>query len=284
MSLLLGFIGLIALAGGTVLAILAWNNLRAASQLGRPLSRIGKLKPGFRKVRGTIAAADVTLRSPVANKECVYYRLRVYEEKKQWSSPNVSWIPGGSLTFFALGGFGGVFVYRFLEAMEGKADYSWRPLIDDDDWVPLMIEDDTGRVEVDLDGAAVITKDKSRIIADMDHHLPTKLDDLLVEEYELDTVDDRGKFRALHLIEDVLPVGAKATVLGSVEPEEDGALCFQKIGNPLLVSEGDFSKQAQKSRSLAMGYCLGAGFTLAVALFCLVVALVIVVMAIKGKS
>jgi hypothetical protein len=266
MTFFLGFLSLILIAVGIALGLLAWRNLRTASRLGRPLSRIAKLQPGCRKVRGKVAASDAPLRSPASNKECVYYRLRVYQEKKHWTGVDV---PGGPVTSFALGGVLGLLIFKFLKAQEDNVDYSWHTLLDEDDCVPLTIEDDSGLVEVDPDGAEIVTKQKGRIVCDRDHPVPSKLADLLLEEYDLDTVDDRGNFRTLHIMEEALLVGATVTVVGPVEPVEKGAFCFQRTASPLLVSEGAVGKQAQDARKRAIGLCVGAGLTLAVGLICL---------------
>lgn len=73
--------------------------------------------------------------------------------------------------------------------------------------------------------------------------------------------------------------GAKVTVVGAVEPLEDGSLCFQKQGDPLVVSKRDVKKEGQSARSRALGFTIGAGAALGVGLSCLLVAFVLVVRA-----
>ena len=276
LAFFLGLLGFLLLAGGVVLGLFAWRNLRAASLLGRPLSHIGKLRPGLRRVRGRVVPLDDVLHSPVTNKECVYYRLRVYEERKSWKSGSVF---SGPVVAGAAFGVLGVLIHTAMEAREDEAVHSWHPLFDEAVDVPFLIEDDTGSVEVELKRADVIVKEKSRIASDMNRSPPARLREMLQEEYGIPIVDERGRFRTLHFVEEALLVGAKVTVLGTVEPVENGELCFQKRGDLFLVSERDVGKAGRSARSRAIGFASGAGGALAVALLLLFTAFVLAVRA-----
>jgi hypothetical protein len=60
---------------------------------------------------------------------------------------------------------------------------SCQTLVDDASSILLTVEDDTGTVEVDLRGATVIAKQKSRISSGLGGGIPVKLADLLRKEY-----------------------------------------------------------------------------------------------------
>jgi hypothetical protein len=262
---LLGFFGLVSLAGGLVLAYYAWRNFQASSLVSRPLSRVAKLRPGRRKVRGQIAPIGKPLLSPVTNKPCVYYRLRVYEEKKTWKSKPDPGIVGA----FVVGGAVGAILYNATAStgrLGDNATYSWHPILDDDVSIPLVVEDETGAVEVDLRGATIIPKEKARIMSDMLHPAPASLTDLLLDEYEIHQVDRAGRARTLHYVEEALLVGAKVTVVGAVDTLKNGDVGFRRKDDTLLVSERDLSKEGRAARGRAMGFSAGAGAALAVGL------------------
>ena len=290
--LFLGFIGLLLLAGGAVLGLLAWHNLRTSSLLGRPLSRIGKLRPGYRKVRGKAVPLGKALRSPVADKECVYYRLRVYEDQTTYKgilylpggqtvSMSPPRLPGGIFTCIFFFGQLGALMYRAHEAAgsDARAVHSSRLLLDEVYDVPLAIKDGTGCVEVDLRGASVSAKEKGRIVSNEIHPLPSKLADHLRKEFDIHAVDDRGRFKTLNIVEETLLTGAKVTVVGAVEPLEDGALCFQKQGGPLVVSERNVAKEGRSAHGRAIGFALGAGAAVGVGLGCFLGAFVLILRA-----
>lgn len=115
----LGFFGLLLLAGTVILGLYAQRNMRSASLLQRPLCRVDELRPGCRKIRGKIAAIGKSLRSPVANRECVYYRLRVYEERSTFKE--MPELPGGVFTALLTGGLLGARLYQVYEIDAGKS-------------------------------------------------------------------------------------------------------------------------------------------------------------------
>lgn len=274
---LLGFFALLLLAGGVVLGVWAWRNLQSASQLQHPLSRIGKLQPGFRKIRGKIAAMGRPLQSPLGNRECVYYRLRVYEERR--SAKGEMELPGGIIAAYLLFGWTGALLYRSHEvgANESRTTYSQHLLVDEQDEIPLVIEDDTGCVEVDLRGAKVFTKEKTRIASGDDRPPPSHLGEMLAEDYGIPTVDRRGFFKSLHFLEEVLPLGAKVTVVGPIEELRSGDLCFQAKDGPLVVSEQDVVKEGKSARNRGIGLSIGAAAALGGGLGCLLGTLLLLV-------
>lgn len=265
----LGFFALLLLAAGAVLGWCVWRHKQRLALLECPRSRVAELRPGFRKIRGKIAPVDNLLRSLVSNKDCVYFRLHVYEDKRKVTGGGLE-LPGGAITAAFLFGWIGALIYRVQEiGADTRTTYSRHSLLDADDEVPVVVEDETGCVEVDLRGATILAKEKARVVSDDNHPPPTHLEKLLREEYDFDTVDRRGFFKRLHFIEEWLPVGAKVTVLGSVEQRKSGALCFWKDDFPLLVSDGGLAKEIDTARSRALGYTIGSIGTLAVGLGCL---------------
>jgi hypothetical protein len=274
---ILGFNGLLLTVGGVALGVYAWRNMDRASQLKCPLSRIGKLKPGYRKIRGKVAALGEPLLSPVSKKECVYCRLRVVEDKTTYHGrPD---LPGGGLSAFFLFGIIGMFLYRVYDVgvSDTSASHSRRFLLDEEFDVLPIVEDDTGGVEVDLHRATVFAKEKVRIVSDDNHPPPSQPEKLLREEYDIDTVDDRGNFRRLNFIEEVLLVGTKVTVAGPVEELKSGDLRFQKRDDPVLVIEAGVEKEIQAARSRAIGCIIGSSCAIGVGLCCLLGAFFLIV-------
>jgi hypothetical protein len=256
---LLGLTGFLALAAAVALGVMAWHNYSGLPKYAQKLSRIGKLRPGYRRVRGKVVPIGECLRSPVTNRECVYYRYNVYEDKTTYSSNPE--LPGGTVAAFALGGAVGAVLYSVYDtayAGQTRTSHSWRELLEDEDSSPMVVEDETGCVEVKLRGATMDVKEAARLACDTNHPPPQKLADWVTEEFGLHIVDDRGWMRNLHFVEQVLLAGAKITVVGNVETQKNGDLCFQSRGKELLVTERVLSKSGQQARSRALGYLLGA--------------------------
>ncbi len=276
-ALLFFFFAVISVLCGIVLAGVGWYSHRRAAWLTRPLSRIGKLRPGPRKVRGKIAACEDVLYSPLTNQKCVYYRLRVYEEGKKWRSTNA--LSGGLLTPQA---FNGIFFFfsfedsfaSFQDSANERAVYSRHIVLNEVGSVPFCIEDDTGSVEVDVRGATVSPKTRTGRTTSM--HAPllalSHLIERLSQEHGIEVVDERGQFKTLHFVEEVLLIGADATVLGSVESRKGRALCFHADNEKLLVAEGNLAKQGQAARNWAIGSAVGCAIAFIVGVACLCLA------------
>jgi hypothetical protein len=266
-SLLLGFLGLVTLAGGAFLALIAWRSYQYASVCNSPLSRIAKLMPGFRKVRGTVAPLSEPLVSPLSNKPCVYYRFNVIEYRTTYHNPNVFGEPSDSW-------LGALFSRRaslMSDALYGSTQgakelRSTHTLVDETDSVLLVLEDDTGWVEADLRGASVSTKEKSRFISNIHNMAPAKLSDMLLEEYGIDALDDRGNPKYSQFIEEMIPVGAQFTIAGPVEPLKSGTLRFRQKSGTMVVSDGNLAKQGQKVNTQVYRYLAGASLSLTLGL------------------
>jgi hypothetical protein len=269
MLVLFGILGLVLLLVGLLLAWLGILAAKRAYLLDAPLVRAADLQPGFCRVRGRVVAVDEPMRSPVTDRPCVYYRLRVLEEKRKWKKNlSVGRTPVGQIVAMYLGGFLGGMMYRAMtddETGSSKGRHQLLPVLDAADSIPLVIEDASGRVPVDLRDAEVIAKEKSRIVCDFQHPAPDRLRDLLRKKYRLHTVDDNGKLKTMNFTEDLLPEGVKVTVIGTVEAGPDGAPCFRAASDGLLVSERDVGKQAKSARKAAFGFAVAAGGTLLLA-------------------
>lgn len=280
-ALLFLSIALLCVVCAIVLGGVGWYSHRKAAWLTRPLTRIGKLRPGSRKIRGKIAACTNVLHSPMTNRECVYYRLRVYEQGKKSRPIDVLRNAMHSPTAF----HGGFFVYRFGDSFASGQDptnersvYSWHVAVDEVESVPFCIEDDTGLVEVDVRGATVSPKTRARMATSM--HEPvlalSPLMERLRQEHGFEAVDERGQFKTLRFEEEVLLLEADATVLGSVALRESRGLCFHANDEEaLLVVEGNVAKQGRAARNYAIGFAIGCGIAFLVAVACLCLSFVV---------
>jgi hypothetical protein len=276
MAFFLGVVSLVLAAGAAVLGYFAARQYLRASRLGRLPARVGKLQPSpCKKVRGKVVAVGAPLRSPLTNRPCVYYRLRIDEERRKWKTTRTA-PSGGVVAAGILGGAVGALLYSTLATQDDegttKVIHSWHTVLNEVDSSRLVVEDATGKVEVDLEDAEVITKDHSRVLTDLNHPAPSQLTDLLRKRYRVHTVDEAGRVKTMQLVEDILLEGAKVTVVGPVTSAPDGALCFQNEGGPLLVSERDVAREGQEARNWAIGLAAGAGGCLLLAVVLLAAA------------
>jgi hypothetical protein len=257
MAVVFGVVGSLLAVAGAALAVFAVRSYRRASRLGTAASRTGKLKRGFRKVRGRVAPAGGPLRGPMTGQECVHYRLRVDEEKREWKRSGGLSTPSSGAMLAGLfgGGLGRLFYTTYGgdrdEGGPSKVIHSWDNVLDDAGGVRLLVEDATGAVEVDLQGADVVTKARTLVHADLLRPLDPTLQDLLRKRYRIHTVDERGRVKSMRLTEEILKQGAKVTVLGAVESDPDGGLSFRRGGpnGRLLVTELDVEKGARSDRA-----------------------------------
>jgi hypothetical protein len=262
MLVLFGLMGLALLIVGLVLAFLAIQASKRAHLLDAPLMRAADLKPGLCKLRGRLVAVAKPAQSPVSDRPCVYYRLRIQEERRKWQTTRLA----GEPSIRTPGGLGPPLrAWAELDS-EGstKVLSSWITVLDEADSVPLVVEDNSARVPLDLRRAEVVAKAKSRIASDFQRAAPDHLRELLWKKYRLHTVDEAGRLKTMRFAEDMVPDGAEVTVVGTVEEGPDGTLGFQ-AGSGLLVSELDVGKQFQSARQWAFGYAVAAGGTLLVA-------------------
>lgn len=266
MTIALGISGAFLALVAVFLWLLAVRDFRRASLLGTPLQRMSRVEPGRCKVRGQVVALEKALRSPVTEQPCVYYRLRVDQERRQWKSTGGAPAVSGAFLAGFLGGALGGLLYGLArgqaeEGEDSKVITSWVRILNEAESVRMAVEDEHGVViEVDLEDAEVISKGRSSLTADYHQPAPAHLNSLLYKQYDIDTIDDQGKNKTMRFLEDMLPPGAKVTVIGTVEEEDDGDLCFVASEGPLLATEREVIKMGRTARKWAVGYTLaGAG-------------------------
>jgi hypothetical protein len=263
MSIVLAAFAVILLPAAGLLGYFAFRQYQRGSRLGRPAAHVGKLKPSpCKKVRGKVVAVGPGLKSPLGQKPCVYYRLRIDEERRKWKTTNTG-PRGGAVAAFMIGGALGGLLYGAMARQAGdegitKVIYSWDNVLDETEGDLLVVDDGSGKVEVDLIGAEVVAKDLSRVQADLNHPAPTQLADVVRKRYKIHTVDEAGRVKTMRFVEETLPVGAKVTVVGPVTEGENGALRFQNQGGALLVSERDVGKVGKEAGQWAVGLAAGA--------------------------
>jgi hypothetical protein len=279
LAIVLGVVGLILVAAAALLGYVAVRLFRRASRLGIRPAHAAKLKPGpCKKVRGKVVAVGAPLRSPLTNQACVYYRLSIDEERRKWKTRRAA-PSGGAVAAGILGGAVGALLYGALAAQqdEGTTEviHSWDNVLDDVECTRLVVEDATGRVEVDLRDAEVVTKDSSRVHADLNKPAPHQLGDFVRKRYKVHTVDEGGRVKTMRFVEKALKEGAKVTVVGPVAAGPDGGLRFQNKGGALLVSERDVGKEGRFARNWAVGLAAAAGACLLLAAGAVVAAVVL---------
>src|SRR5262249_30482282 len=105
----------IAFLEGLIIYKGVWNTRRASLIQRLPLSRIGELEePGLVKVMGRAVALEGTFRSPLADRDCLYFQFKVQEKRQRSAGPH---------------GGGGSY---------------WKTVIDDAQSLPCALDDGTG--------------------------------------------------------------------------------------------------------------------------------------------
>jgi hypothetical protein len=258
-----------------VLGVVGERNLRRAARLGVSPSRAAKLQPGFRKVKGRIQGGGKPLRSPVTNKPCVYFKFRVDQEQKKWRRRGGTAGAGGWWIYMGypfMFGFAGVWALRYMayvastrtsQLESSTAVWSWEKVLEDAHGLNLRVEDETGEVDVDMEGAEVVVKDKALFRSSDRQAPPHHLQEVLHDLYDVWTVNDRGLFKNMNFYEEVLTEGSRVTVVGPVAAREDGTLCFDAGAGPLLVSDGDVGRLARSARMFGVWLSAAAAGSLA---------------------
>jgi hypothetical protein len=262
MAVLFTLLVLLCLVAAGVLGLLAWLKVRRASLLGGPLGKVADLQLGVRKVRGRLVSREPPLVSPVTTRPCVYYRLRVDQER----SLETPMIRRG--------------VVRRRGQILRREDYTrtvqyWQNILDTARSTPLLLDDGTGAVAIDLRGAEVIVKTRSRLLADALRPAPPHLHDVLLQRFRIWTVDKTGRGKTLSFQEDLIEEGAKVTVVGPVVEQRDGTLRFDTGAGPLVVSEAGLERESAEARRWAIGLTVGAGASVALGCVCLILAVLV---------
>lgn len=161
--------------------------------LKTPLSKICDLEPGLASIQGRVKPIDSVLESPMSGANCVYYHFTVVETK-----------------------------------VSGE-DSSSKTLVDDREYAPFQISDDTGEVNVDLESATLQLNSTSASSKQRDlYNLMPQL---------------RGKWghpttgTELRYNETIIRVGADLYVLGMVSSKPNCLPQFEKRQGPYVISD-----------------------------------------------
>jgi hypothetical protein len=224
---------LVALVGGAIAAIPIYFAVRfhrrGSAVAGMQVTSVDKLKPGPAKIKARVRAREELLVSPMGRHPCVYYRFQV-RELRQTGGPH-----GG-----------------------GQA---WHTVVDDSRSIDLILEDDSGKAQIDLRDAEVVLKTGKTVNSGTFDDPPESLRQLLQRRYGRST---KGLLfnKRMSYIETILPDEAKVVVVGEVEPDRDGTPVFRKGDVPLLVGDREDNQLRTPYRRKAIYCWVGAGVVL----------------------
>jgi hypothetical protein len=205
----------------------AVRNTRRAHLLTRlPWSRLDDLQPGLVKVEGQAAATRDILRSPLADRACVYFHFLVQEKRQRGGAP-----PHG----------GGAF---------------WKTVIDDAQSVPCVIENGAGSAFCRLESAELVlhidNEERSGFLNDARPELQL----MLQEQYIYSTVGLIFN-RTLYYRESRIEAGDALVVLGTAWQRPDNAWELVRGAGPLIVSNQGLATVRASYRNAAIGWwCL----------------------------
>ena len=226
MGPLLPVIGLLVALVESFLIYKATRNTRRAQLLKNlPLSRIGELQAGLVKVQGQAVAPRGTLRSPLADRECVYFHFQVQEKRRRHAFPH-----GGSAY--------------------------WRTVVNDAQSAPCALDDGTGSAVFHMKSAElVLNLDEEERSGFLDTARP-ELEETLQEQYGYSSVGLIFN-RTLYYSETRIEEGDELLVLGTArQTADDGWELVQAYG-PLLVSNLGLADLRASFRNAAIGWwCL----------------------------
>jgi len=211
---------------------------KAARMRKTPTTRVRDLTPGFRELKGKVAASGELLRSPLTKSRCVFFELKVEEERTSRSG--------------------------------GSSSTNWHTVVEDRQTAGLMLDDGTGQCPVDIADAELMfepdTQRKSGILNDA----PPEVETTLQERYGISS--EGALFnKSMRYTETVLKPGEMLYVLGTAVPRGNG-LTMEKAGDLFIIGDrtegviaGKFSSAALAKMVLSVvlallgGMCLIAG-------------------------
>ena len=220
---------------GLLVALLeAWpvykaiKNTRRARLLARvPWSKTGQLQPGLVKVRGRALAVGGTLRSPLSERECVYYHFQVQEEH---------------------GNVGG--------AQSGRYWY-WKTVLNDAQAVPYAVDDGTGSATVRMKSAELVLRPDAIEWPGSRNGTRPELKAMLKKRYGFSTVVWLFFERTLKYRETRIHEGDILLVLGTAREVSGGGWELVRGRAPLLVSDKGLAVLLASYRSAAFSWwCL----------------------------
>jgi hypothetical protein len=216
-------LGLAALGvvGGVVLLFRGFGGYRSAIRVGdTATSRISSLAAGELRLTGTIEPAEVTLTSPLQDRECVWYRSRVDagEDRPVFQEER-------AIGFRVRDASGTIRVFPRGARIDGPIRLDDRDSITGER--PVSVSLRTGPA-YDLPDASL---DREAAIAAL----------LTVRQPEPDPLDDvpGGRERGRRYVEARLEAGDEVTIVGTAQPfghlaDPDGADRMDRVGDPLL--------------------------------------------------
>ena len=181
-----------------------------------PVKDLGSVGPMLVEVVGTAVAAGPTLTSPIGGQPCVWFRSTVHELYRE----------------------------RVGTGQNARTQNKERLVSDDTSPNPIVIDDGTGTVTVDLDGC-----DVDRPVLALDRRIDD--DDSLGEELLKGLLNPRGDDAyGYRQREHIIAAGQRLFAIGVVTVGTDGPRLTKPTekGQPFLVSTRD---EAQLQRSAA---------------------------------
>jgi E3 Ubiquitin ligase len=218
--------GLFFVILGGLSAFLVWMAVRKHRRYkllsDTRMTSIGSLRPGLAKTTGLVRALEEPVRSPMTRRDCVFYDFRVEEQRTR----TVSSGPRGGM----------------------RTETYWATVVNDRQYVRFSLEEDTGEVEIDLEGAEVTMRSAAHTSSSMFDSAPPDLERLLRNRYATST---RGLFfnKTMRYVETVIEEADRLIALGEIRRKKRGDRHVLGKGNevPLIVSD-------KSDRDLASGY------------------------------
>ncbi len=239
LTLVLLVIGLLLLLAAGVLAFFAIRRWRLHGRLAAPLQRIGKLRGGFAKVKGSVEGGGRPLVAPLTRKECLWYRFRVEEEGRKLLKRGQYTMARGE-----------------ARVISGRmSQWQWGELLCEVRGDALTLSDGTGVVKVDLQDANILNLEVARLEPSSFQFVISKK----LEDYGIETVGEGGAPRKLRFFEEVIQPGDELHLAGPVDEDEDGTALFR---SGVLITHGGFKTMAKRHREVALlltGFVAGLG-------------------------
>jgi hypothetical protein len=202
------------------------------------LSEVADLDEGTGKVYGTVIAVEEPIRSPVTNTHCVYYSLRVEEERVRTETYTER--------------VGNRQVRRTRQVRE------WHQILEDVRFVSFDVKDDSGKAGVELEHAEITVKSKDRKSTGGTNGLSEKVLNRLERMYP-----NVGGFLSLkrRYTEITIQEEDSVLVMGEVILTKKGKPIFAyEKKKPLLVSDLTDEQLQKHYKTYAMWLAIGAGF------------------------
>jgi len=228
--ILLIVIGLIA----TMVLFYSSNyfRLRARMYERLPTTPIAELDGGRAKVIGRVVEPPKSMASPITGKKCVYFRLTI--EKKEQKQENL-----------------------FVSSHKGiRLDAATELVLEDARAIRFMVEDDTGKVEVELAKADVEIVGEERIAQGALKDCKEPFRDRLSKLYSNQTF----QFTRLESYEEItIRPGDEVMVIGRVRKSDNGTPLMTSGGSILTISDELDEQRIVRCQQHSKQSVIGAG-------------------------